>query len=117
MSSSVDDRDRDEVDDGWTANPGDISEVRQLESKKAERAKLKAAGGDGKSHGSNRRISQLRHDVEARDAGAGEPPRLAGYAAKFNTLSKPLARWDSAKRSILMRSTKLWRVVLIRDSR
>ena len=44
MSSSVDDRDHDEVDDGWTANPGDISEVRQLESKKAERAKLKAAG-------------------------------------------------------------------------
>ena len=28
--------------------------------------------------------------LEARDAGVGEWPRLTGYAAKFNTLSKPL---------------------------
>jgi hypothetical protein len=42
--SGVDDRDADEVDDGWIADPRDIPEVRELESKKAERGKLKAEG-------------------------------------------------------------------------
>jgi hypothetical protein len=41
--SNIDDRDVDDAEDGWTADPRDIPEVRELESKKAERAKpLKA---------------------------------------------------------------------------
>jgi hypothetical protein len=41
--SCADGKRADDVDDGWTADPRDIPELRELESKKAERAKpLKA---------------------------------------------------------------------------
>jgi hypothetical protein len=37
--SRIDEIDADDVDDEWTAHPRDIPELRELESKKAERSR------------------------------------------------------------------------------
>jgi hypothetical protein len=38
----------DDVDDGWTAEPRDIPEVRELESNKAERARQRQLKAEGR---------------------------------------------------------------------